>query len=147
MGSAAPTPPPVAASPGGDQSVAAHDCPYRDEIHSLRRLLSLGAEEQAMLGRRRDRVGAWLGGAALAAVLALGGWLYSDGQATARAQERRDVRIEVLERSVAGAAPAGAQLARVEQRLEGLEQRLGDRLTRIEERLTRAEESPRRRGR
>lgn len=146
----APTPPPrplVARDDESSQSIRlGHECPYRDEIHALRRLLALGAEEQAVLGRRRDRVGAWLGGAALAAVLALGGWLYTDGQSQARAEERRDVRIEVLERGAAGAAPAGAQLARVEQRLEGLEQRLGDRLGRIEQRLDRAESAPQRRG-
>ena len=116
-----------------------HECPYRDEILALRRLLSLGAEEQAMLGRRRDRVGSWLGGAALAAVLTLMGWLYVEGQSSATIDARREVRIEVLERSAAGSAPAAAQLARVEQRLEGLEQRLGDRLTGIERRLDRAE--------
>lgn len=138
-----PTPPPHPARSDEPSQQMMHECPYRDEVHLVQRLRALGVEEQILLGRRRDRMGSILGGAALAAVLALASWLYVDGREQAHDTARREVRIEVLERAAASQAPAAAQLARVEQRLEGLEQRLGERLFGIEQRLDRAETASR----
>jgi hypothetical protein len=143
MSDAPPTPPPHSARGDEPSQQMRHECPYRDEVHLVQRLRALGVEEQILLGRRRDRVGSILGGAALAAVLALASWLYVDGRETAHDTARREVRIEMLERGAAESAPTASQLVRLNERLAGLEQRLGDRLTRIEERLDRAEAASR----
>lgn len=142
-----PTPPPHAVR--GDepsQSVQlGHECPYRDEVHLVRRLQTLGIEEQAIVGRRRDRVGAWLGGAALAAVLALAGWLYVDGRDEAAEAARRDARIEVLRAQATASSSAAIELGRLSERIEGLEVRIGERLTGIEQRMDREDNGRRRR--
>ena len=145
-----PTPPPrpvLRDDEPSQQIRLGHECPYRGEIHALRRLLAYGAEEQAVLGRRRGTLGSWIAGVALAAALSAVAWVYTDGRNQASLNARRDVRIEMLESQAAGSAPAAAQLARVEQRLEGLEQRLGERLAGIEQRLDRAETAARPRDR
>lgn len=136
-----PTPPPrlIRDDEPSEQMRLGHECPYRDEIHALRRLLNLGAEEQAVLGRRRSAVGSWLGGVALAAALSSVAWVYTDGRAQASLDARRDVRIEALERSAAEAAPAASQLVRLSEQLVGLDRRIDERLARIEQRLDTAE--------
>lgn len=144
-----PTPPPRPIADdeqtGRTTTQLRHECPYRDEVHLIRRLQSLGIEEQAIVGRRRDRVGAWLGGAALAAVLALGGWLYIERGETAAEAAMRDARIEELRTRAAASSTAAIELGRLSERIEGLEVRIGERLTGIEQRMDREDNGRRRR--
>ena len=135
-----PPPHPARGDEPSQQIPLAHDSPYRGEIHALRRLLAYGAEEQAVLGRRRGTLGNWIAGVALATAVSSIAWVYTDGRNQASLDARRDVRLEMLEAQAADSAPAATQLARVEQRLEGLEQRLGERLVAIERRMERADE-------
>ncbi len=128
-----------------------HECPYRDEVHLIRRLRTLGIEEQAVIGRRRDRVAMVLSGAALAAALTLGSAAIIGGMGLARDQGRSEARTEErlgqLENHAQSAESASVQLGRLDARLEGLEERLGDRLEQIERRLDRSEERVTRSGR
>ena len=124
-----------------------HECPYRDEVHLIRRLASMGIEEQTIVGRRRDRIGTWLGGAALAAALGLGGWVYTKQVESAEAAALRDERIVNLQAQSASQISVATELGRLTERIEGIERRMGDRLGRIEQRLDRSEERPRRNGR
>jgi len=138
-----PRPKPVVFDDENSQSLRlGHECPYRDEVHTVRRLQALGIEELAVIGRRRDRVAIVIAGAALGAVLTLGGGALNSGLSLARTVGHSESRLDQLEKRPDGAESTAshiAQLARLDARLEGLEERLGDRLEQIERRLDRSE--------
>lgn len=112
-----------------------YECPYTSEIHLVQRLEKSGIEEQAIIGRRRDRISAILMGSVLAAVLALGGGALAGGLGVARDVGRADQRINHLEQNSSTSNSTAVEIGRVGAKLEAIEQRLLS----IENRLTSTE--------
>ena len=151
-----PTPPPRLVAADDEPSQArhmGHECPYRAEIHTVRRLTDLEAEDhirlvkrlaaldvegQAQRGRSRSRWAEILAAVAITLVAGLGAWKYLSDVADARADEALRARVLQLEESRSTRESVTVELTKVNTTLSGLDERVGrfdGRLCAIEEHI------------